>query len=183
MLDLLRRQAAARGVRNVEPLLGKIDDPALPADAVDVVLMVDAYHEFDHPREMLAGIAKGLKVGGRVVLVEYRGEDPTVPIKPLHKLTQAQAKREFAVAGLEYVKTFDGLPSQHVMIFRKPAPPRRRPGDAGEPRAAGDPRPGDAAARAGGRRPKRLVLSVAPRFAVVKLEASVDYYLGVDKGV
>jgi ubiquinone/menaquinone biosynthesis C-methylase UbiE/catechol 2,3-dioxygenase-like lactoylglutathione lyase family enzyme len=168
MLDLLRRQATAKGLKNVEPLLGKIDDPNLPEAAVDVVLMVDAYHEFDHPREMLAGIVKGLKVGGRVVLVEYRGEDPTVQIKPLHKLTQDQAKKELGAAGMEYVKTFDGLPSQHVMIFRKPEPAAAPAAPGSAPAAPPAPEKVDDV--------KRLVLDVAPRFAVSKIDASVAYY-------
>ena len=121
MLDLLKKAASARGVNNVEPVLGKIDDPNLPAEAVDVALMVDAYHEFDHPREMMQGIVRALKPGGRVVLVEYRGEDPDVPIKPLHKMTEAQAKKEMAAVGLEHVKTLSDLPRQHVLVFRKPA--------------------------------------------------------------
>jgi hypothetical protein len=83
--------------------------------------MVDAYHEFDHPREMMLGIVRALKPGGRVVLVEYRGEDPEVPIKPLHKMTEAQAKREMAAVGLAHVKTLPDLPRQHVLVFQKPA--------------------------------------------------------------
>lgn len=121
MLDLLRRAAKERGVANVEPVLGKVDEPNLPESAVDVALMVDAYHEFDHPREMMEGIVRGLKPGGRVVLVEYRGEDPDVPIKPLHKMTEAQAKKEMAAVGLEHVGTLPDLPRQHVLVFRKPA--------------------------------------------------------------
>jgi ubiquinone/menaquinone biosynthesis C-methylase UbiE len=120
MLDLLKRAARQRGVTNVEPVLGTIQDPRLPAAGVDVALMVDAYHEFDHPREMMQGIVRGLKPGGRVVLVEYRGEDPDVPIKPLHKMTEHQAKKEMAAVGLEHVKTLEDLPRQHVLIFRKP---------------------------------------------------------------
>jgi ubiquinone/menaquinone biosynthesis C-methylase UbiE len=122
MLDLLTRAAKARGVTNVEPVLGRIDDPMLPPGGVDVALMVDAYHEFDHPREMMQGIVRGLKPGGRVVQVEYRGEDPDVPIKPLHKMTEAQAKKEMAAVGLEHVKTLQDLPRQHVLVFRKPLP-------------------------------------------------------------
>ena len=121
MLDRLTRAAEARGVTNVEPVLGTIDDPNLPPGAVDVALMVDAYHEFDHPREMMVGIVRALKRGGRVVLVEYRGEDPDVPIKLLHKMTEAQARKEMAAVGLEHVKTLPDLPRQHVLIFRKPA--------------------------------------------------------------
>ena len=119
MLDLLTEAAKRRGVKNVEPVLGKIDDPNLPDSSTDVALMVDAYHEFDHPREMMEGIVRALKPGGRVVLVEYRGEDPEVPIKPLHKMTEAQAKKEMAAVGLDHVKTHPDLPRQHVMIFRK----------------------------------------------------------------
>ena len=120
MLELLNTREAELGLDNVEPLLGEIDDPKLPAGEVDLVLMVDAYHEFSHPREMLAGIVDGLKPGGRVALVEYRGEDPSVPIKPLHKMTEAQAIKEMSAAGLEHVETKGELPWQHLMLFRKP---------------------------------------------------------------
>jgi ubiquinone/menaquinone biosynthesis C-methylase UbiE len=120
MLELLKRAAQARDVTNVEPVLGKVDDPQLPEGGVDVALLVDAYHEFDHPLEMMQGIVRGLRPGGRVVLVEYRGEDPDVPIKPLHKMTEAQAKKEMAAVGLKHVQTLEDLPRQHVMIFRKP---------------------------------------------------------------
>ena len=125
MLDLLTRAAAKRGVKNVEPVLGKVDDPNLPEGAVDAVLLVDAYHEFDHPREMMEAIVRALKPGGRVVLVEYRGEDPEVPIKPLHKMTEAQAKKEMGAVGLRHVKTHEDLPRQHVMIFRKAEKPSK----------------------------------------------------------
>ena len=129
MLDLLSAEEAKRGLNNVEPVLGEIDDPKLPAGQVDLVLMVDAYHEFSHPREMMDGIVMGLKPGGRVALVEYRGEDPSVPIKPLHKMTQAQAIREMRAVGLEHVKTLDVLPTQHLMIFAKPTQTTTRPAD------------------------------------------------------
>lgn len=119
MLEFLRTAAKQRGVNNVEPVLGTITDPKLPEGGVDAVLLVDAYHEFDHPREMMVAIRKSLKADGRVVLVEFRGEDPNVPIKALHKMTEAQAKKELAAVGLEHVKTFNDLPWQHVMIFRK----------------------------------------------------------------
>jgi transglutaminase-like putative cysteine protease len=104
-------------------VLGAVDDPKLPAGGVDVVLLVDAYHEFSHPREMMQAIFRALKPGGRVVLVEYRGEDPNVPIKPLHKMTEAQAKKELAAAGLRHVETKGMLPWQHLMIFQKPPQP------------------------------------------------------------
>ena len=120
MLAILTARAEQAGLNNVEPVLGAIDDPRLPAGEVDVVLIVDAYHEFSHPREMMAGIVSGLRPGGRLVLVEYRGEDPFVPIKELHKMTEAQARLEVEAAGLEWVETADFLPQQHVMVFEKP---------------------------------------------------------------
>jgi SAM-dependent methyltransferase len=120
MLAILTARAEQAGLTNVEPIQGAIDDPRLPEGEVDVVLIVDAYHEFSHPREMMAGIVRGLRPGGRLVLVEYRGEDPFVPIKDLHKMTQEQAIREVEAAGLRWVETEDFLPQQHVMVFEKP---------------------------------------------------------------
>jgi ubiquinone/menaquinone biosynthesis C-methylase UbiE len=120
MLDRLVESAKKQGVTNVEPVLGTRSDPKLPKEAVDAVLMVDAYHEFDQPREMMEAIVAALKPGGRVVLVEYRAEDPKVHIKPLHKMTQAQAIREMQAVGLTHVQTKDMLPQQHLMIFQKP---------------------------------------------------------------
>jgi len=122
MLRFIRNTAQSRGVTNVEPVLGKIDDPNLPENAVDIALMVDAYHEFDHPREMMLAIVKSLKPGGRVIDIEYRGEDPEINIKPHHKMTEAQARKEMAAVGLRFVKTFDDLPQQHLMVFRKVGP-------------------------------------------------------------
>ena len=124
MLDLLTANAKTRAVGNVEPVLGTTSDPKLPKDGVDVVLMVDAYHEFDQPREMMEAIMGALRPGGRVVLVEFRGEDPAVRIKPLHKMTEAQAVKELTAAGLRHVETKSMLPIQHLMIFEKPGGPR-----------------------------------------------------------
>ena len=120
MLDIVSRRAKSAGIGNVEPLLATETDARLPPGAVDLVLLVDAYHEFSHPREVMTGIVRGLKKGGRVVLIEYRGEDPAVPILALHKMTQAQARKEMEVVGLEWVETKDVLPQQHFMVFRKP---------------------------------------------------------------
>ncbi len=120
MLDLLTAAAKTRAVTNVEPVLGSTSDPKLPKGAVDVVLMVDSYHEFDHPREMMDAIVSALKPGGRVVLVEFRAEDPAVRIKRLHKMTEAQAVKEMTAAGLRHVETNPVLPQQHLMIFQKP---------------------------------------------------------------
>jgi ubiquinone/menaquinone biosynthesis C-methylase UbiE len=119
MLSYINIKKKENGHENVETILGTIDDTKLPEGQVDAVLMVDAYHEFSHPREMMESIVKGLKSGGRVILLEYRGEDPTVPIKPLHKMTQKQAIREMEAVGLKHKETRDFLPRQHFMVFVK----------------------------------------------------------------
>ena len=119
MLDLLTNKMAAAGVTNVVPVLGTITDPNLPAASVDLAFMVDVYHELDHPFEMMQAIVKSLKPGGRMVFVEFRGEDPAVPIKRLHKMTEAQVKKEMAVLPLEWVETIGVLPRQHIIVFRK----------------------------------------------------------------
>jgi len=119
MLDLLTNKMAGLKITNVKPILGTITDPKLPPGSVDLVLMVDVYHEFDHPWEMMDAICKSLKPGGRVAFVEFRGEDPAVPIKPLHKMTQAQVKKEMMVQPLEWVETIGVLPRQHIVVFRK----------------------------------------------------------------
>ena len=122
MLELLQKNMTAAGLTNVQSVLGTVTDPKLPAAAADLVLLVDVYHEFDFPFEMMQGILRGLKAGGRVVFVEFRGEDPTVPIKPLHKMTEAQVKKEMAGFPLEWVETVRVLPRQHILVFRKSAP-------------------------------------------------------------
>lgn len=124
MLERLGREMVARGVTNVFPVLGTITTPALPTNRVDLVLLVDVYHEFSHPHEMLTALAAALKTGGRAVFVEYRGEDPQVPIKPLHKMTEAQVRREVEPYGFTWEGTVRSLPWQHVIVFRKkPAEP------------------------------------------------------------
>ncbi len=119
MLDIIRKRIQRRGVDNVVPIMGKIDDPSLPAGEIDAVLLVDAYHEFNHPYEMMHGIVGSLRPEGRVFLIEYRGEDRQLPIKPLHKMTQQQVIKEMQAVGLEWVETLDFLPTQHFMVFRK----------------------------------------------------------------
>ena len=121
MLDIIRDTIAAQGINNVTPVKGTVQDPSLPADSVDAALMVDAYHEFSHPREMMRNLREALVPGGRVYLVEYRKEDPNIPIKPLHKMTEAQSKEEMRAVGLEWVETKEMLPRQHFMVFQKPA--------------------------------------------------------------
>lgn len=119
MLAIIEERKAELGVANIEGVLGRIDDPNLPPNSIDAVLLVDAYHEFSHPYEMMAGIFAALKPGGRVILVEYRGEDPSVPILPLHKMTELQVVAELSVFNLEWTETKDFLPWQHMMIFTK----------------------------------------------------------------
>ncbi|NLT69355.1 MAG: class I SAM-dependent methyltransferase [Verrucomicrobiaceae bacterium] len=120
MLDFVEGRKKLSATPNVETLLGTPEDTRLPEGEVDLAILVDAYHEFSHPREMMESIVKGLAPGGRVVFVEYRGEDPTVPIKPLHKMTVKQISAEMAVVGLEFVEVRDFLPIQHFLVFRKP---------------------------------------------------------------
>ena len=122
MLDLIRSRMKAREVANIEPIMGTISDPKLPEGEVDLILMVDVYHEFSHPYEMVAAMVRSLKVGGKLVFVEYRLEDPAVPIKLVHKMTQKQVKREMAIHDLKHSKTLDVLPWQHVIIFEKTKP-------------------------------------------------------------
>lgn len=120
-LDLLMANMKKRGVGDiVRPVLGTVQDAKLPAAAIDLILLVDVYHEFDYPYEMTASMAAALKPGGRLVLVEYRGEDPAVPIKPLHKMTAAQVKKEMAVhPTLKFEQVIGTLPRQHILVFRK----------------------------------------------------------------
>jgi SAM-dependent methyltransferase len=127
MLDHLKDEAARRKIVNVEPHLGAIDSIKVDANTLDAVLMVDAYHEFSHPAEMLQSIRSALKPGGRIYLLEYRAEDPRVPIKPLHKMTEAQAVREFEALGFSYLGNKPGMPWQHLLVFEKPAEQKRTP--------------------------------------------------------
>ncbi len=121
MLDLIRKRMKDKKVTNVEPILGTITDPKLPKAGVDLILMVDVYHEFDHPLEMTEAMVKALKPGGRLVFVEYRLEDKDVPIKLVHKMSQKQVVKEMAPHPLRFVKTVDELPWQHIIIFEKKA--------------------------------------------------------------
>jgi SAM-dependent methyltransferase len=119
MLRRLRTTLEKQNIRNVETILSKETDPMLPSDAMDVILMVDVYHEFSQPQRMLAGIRKALKKDGRLVLLEYRKEDPYIPIRPEHKMSVAEVKAELEPEGFRFVEAKDGLPRQHILIFRK----------------------------------------------------------------
>lgn len=123
MLRLLERKLKRLKVGNVKPVLGTPTSPELDPASVDLAIMVDVYHEFDRPYEMMQALAKSLRPGGRVVFVEYRKEDPNVPIKLVHKMTEAQVKKEIGQPefGLTWKETLDILPRQHIVIFEKEA--------------------------------------------------------------
>ncbi|MGE3513031.1 MAG: class I SAM-dependent methyltransferase [Vicinamibacterales bacterium] len=120
MIELLTKRLDREKVTNVIPVLGAIDDPRLPAESIDLMLLVDVYHEFSEPVKMLNGMRTALKPGGRLVLLEYRKEDPTVPIRFEHKMTVAEAKMEIEAAGFTLSKVDGRLPRQHILIFTKP---------------------------------------------------------------
>ena len=121
MLELLKKNMADRHLTNFVPVLGEPDDPKLPAGQMDLVLLVDVYHEFLEPRPMLRHIRESMKPDGRLVLLEYRAEDPKVPILPLHKMTVDQVKAEIEPEGYMFDKVIETLPRQHIIIFRKKA--------------------------------------------------------------
>ena len=129
MLLLIQQRTNRAGLQNVTPVLGGITDPKLAAESVDLMLLVDVYHEFSHPFEMCQAMAEALRPGGRIVLVEYRKEDPRIPIKEIHKMTEMQVKAELGRPefGLEWVETHDDLPRQHVIVFRKSEPTSAKP--------------------------------------------------------
>lgn len=120
MLELINFVKTQENIKNVEPILGTIDNPNLPESTVDLALMVDAYHEFQYPQEMMQAIVKALKPGGRVVLLEYRQENPFVLIKELHKMSEKQVKKEMEAVGLKWRETQSFLPQQHFLVFEKP---------------------------------------------------------------
>ena len=117
MLTMLRRRADKEKLENIIYVHGELHDPKLPRGRVDLLLMVDVYHEFSHPVHMLTAIRESLAPGGRVALVEYRAEDDTVPIKPDHKMSKEQIMKEYTANGFKLVESFDELPWQHLMFF------------------------------------------------------------------
>ena len=119
MLRLLRARADRETLANIQPVLGEVDDPKLPAGQIDLALMVDVYHEFSHPESMLWSIRQSLAPEGVVALLEYRGEDPAVPIKPLHKMTKRQIMKEYTANGFKLVREYNELPWQHLMFFAR----------------------------------------------------------------
>ena len=119
MLELLNKRITKSKIANVSVVLGMQDDPRLPVETLDLVLMVDVYHELSQPQLMLRHIRASLKPGGRLVLLEYRKEDPSIPIKPEHKMSVADAKLEVEAEGFKLTKTNEDLPRQHILIFTK----------------------------------------------------------------
>jgi len=140
MLDMLQRGARAAALENIVSRLGTETDPRLPENSIDLVLMVDVYHEFSQPEAMLQAIRKSLKPTGRIALVEFRAEDPKVPIKPEHKMSKRQILKEFPANGLRLTGQFDELPWQHLMFFGrsdgKPVPPPSSQSKRPAPKAA-----------------------------------------------
>jgi ubiquinone/menaquinone biosynthesis C-methylase UbiE len=117
MLQILGRRLALRNITNVTLVQGTADDPKLDPASVDLEIMVDVYHELSQPQAMLRRLRAALKPGGRLVLLEYRKEDPTIPIKFEHKMTVAEAKMELEAEGFTLAKVDEALPRQHILIF------------------------------------------------------------------
>lgn len=119
MLKFLRDRAEKAGLENITPILGSGHDPRLPSGVLDLILLVDVYHEFSYPALMLAAMRKALKPKGVIVLVEFREEDPDVPILPLHKMSKKQIMKEVPANGFKLVRDYDKLPWQHLMFFAR----------------------------------------------------------------
>lgn len=120
MLEVIEFLAQENHINNVKPILGSETNPNLATEKIDLALMVDAYHEFAYPREIMEKLVTALSPGGKVILVEYRRENPLIPIKTLHKMTQRQVKKEMKAVGLQWLETQEFLPQQHYFVFRKP---------------------------------------------------------------
>jgi FkbM family methyltransferase len=127
MLDMLATNMTAHAVTNFHSVLGTISDTHLPTNKIDLVLMVDVYHEFDHPYEMLDSIYRSLAPNGKVVWVEYRAEDPNVPIKRLHKMSVDQVRKEASKFPLTWVETIETLPRQHIIVFKRQSNSKHSP--------------------------------------------------------
>ena len=121
MLAMLRERLDKERIGHVTLVQGAVDDPRLPASSLDLILMVDVYHEFSAPQQMLRGLLAALKPGGRLVLLEYKKEDPSIPIRLDHKMTVAEAKLEVEAEGFRLARVGSELPRQHILVFEKPA--------------------------------------------------------------
>jgi ubiquinone/menaquinone biosynthesis C-methylase UbiE len=120
MIAYMKDRIKLEGYKNIIPVLSTEQKVSLPANSIDVMLLVDVYHEFSFPYEMTLSMLEALKPGGKLVLVEFRAEDPNVPIKTIHKMSQQQAVKEFKALGFSFEKNIGNLPWQHCLIFRKP---------------------------------------------------------------
>ena len=125
MLGMLQENAKLAGAKNIKPVRATQTKVNLPEGAVDLAIMVDVYHEASDPEALLVGLKQALKPGGRLVLVEFRGEDENVPIKPEHKMTLAQVRKELEPQGFKFVESLEFLPWQHIIVFEKPAEPAK----------------------------------------------------------
>jgi len=123
MLDMLQERASERGIENIETRTGTVVDPNLEPNTIDLMILVDVYHEFSHPEHMLKEIRESLKPTGRLALLEFRAEDPEVPIKPEHKMSKEQILKEYTANGFKLVREFDELPWQHLMFFQRAEEP------------------------------------------------------------
>ena len=119
MLAIIEQRAGAQGITNVERVLATEKYPGLTNDSINMALFVDAYHEFEWPWEVMSAVYESLTPGGKVVLIEYRAEDPAVPIRKLHKMTEQQARKEMQAVGFVFVENADILPQQHFLVFAK----------------------------------------------------------------
>ena len=129
MLDMLEERSAEAGLDNIELILGDTADPKIPDGSCDLILLVDVYHEFSNPETMLAKMRRALKPDGRIALVEFRSEDPEVPIKKLHKMSKQQILKEYLPAGFRLDEQFDELPWQHLMFFGRDDAPSPAEGE------------------------------------------------------
>jgi precorrin-6B methylase 2 len=119
MVNFLQTGVKRSGLSQIEVRLSSVDDIKLPKNSIDMTIMVDVYHELAYPYEVMSSIMQALKPRGRIIFVEYKAEDARVPIKPLHKMSEAQIKREAGIFSLEWERTVSTLPWQHVVVFRK----------------------------------------------------------------
>ncbi len=120
MLDEIERRKRERGVDNIETMLGRVDDPGLGEQSADLIFIVDSYHEFSHPREMGEAMYKALKPGGHLIVVEERAEVSSWSSGALHRMTEAQARKEITALGFRWLRTESFLPEQHFLVFQKP---------------------------------------------------------------
>ena len=119
LLGIIQRKAQDQKLSNIETVQGSENDARLPAGVIDLALLVDVYHEFWYPQAMLRSVRRSLKADGRMILIEYRKEDPSIPIAPTHKMSVSDARTEVEAEGFTFDRLIPGLPRQHIIVFRK----------------------------------------------------------------